>query len=768
MDVKQITARLNRGVVYEGMVQDIEDLLASGEISQAEHDELVKMVNEINSSHKEENTIVVGQEKEDTNFLEVSELESENQDINTLFTTITTEATADENVDGNNVTGENATSAENTDEQPAENENSAPETQEATSDSNESDTHEEADNNNNVAQWVSDYHNYMMEWSARNPDRRLSKFEAEENSFKAEFKDEVVLNFSSPSNVAVKTSDPDSPKASDFDALLEIAKKSNQDIKLSDKMSESFRKALIEACAKADVKIINLSAEDADLYMSFVPEEEETTINDNEKTPQEEAPAEEKEEPVAEEPVAEEPVAEEADKAPIAMPESFKDEDIFAEYDPTEEVSLPEDEVADENAETSPTLEAPAEEEKKENFFKRGYKKVKQKVKQKAPIVMFGVGTAATTLAGCDSLLKKQNKDPVVQEVNDTIVDPLADDTFQLTTESSSDTKTDTIAVPTEWNKSMAISEKRFNSIKRIYAQDWETVYKRAYQVKDTFGTTAEQLLSAYRTFVDNTSNVNAQGLSIPGTGKFGEYTIDLHNYLFCGKELKAELFEAEKNLITAGGTRSGDILVAPLTKIKAEYGNLLNDGTYLIFTGCNRPLISFSCGSEYEVKYELRDCDCGKEVTHKIEVVLQDTTLAQTPVLTDTAVTHVVEAPADTTKKVVTEPKEQEYEPELIVRYTTNLGKAPTAKLLNTFTTDETQINPGTKVGTKRWTTKNQKRGYYTSTTAEEVNEEVRNPGASKAKAAEKRKQAAQEQNYSYEENGNTYNWPVNQSEGR
>ena len=214
MDVKQITERLNRGVVYEGMAQDLENLLTSGDITQAEYDALSKKIGEITSSFKE---VVIEEAKGESNEIEVSELTSEEPEgkvLEDLFATNPTATGASEDKD--------AAGSDSADESKEENEDPTPEPQETTSENkNESDTQEEPANNS-VAQWVSDYHDYLYEWSARNPERRIKDFESKDNSIKATFKDGVALNFSSPSNVAVKAADPSSPKASDFDALLEV------------------------------------------------------------------------------------------------------------------------------------------------------------------------------------------------------------------------------------------------------------------------------------------------------------------------------------------------------------------------------------------------------------------------------------------------------------------------------------------------------------------------------------------------------------------
>ena len=99
MDVKQITERLNRGVVYEGMAQDLENLLTSGDITQAEYDALSKKIGEITSSFKE---VVIEEAKGESNEIEVSELTSEEPEgkvLEDLFATNPTATGASEDKD---------------------------------------------------------------------------------------------------------------------------------------------------------------------------------------------------------------------------------------------------------------------------------------------------------------------------------------------------------------------------------------------------------------------------------------------------------------------------------------------------------------------------------------------------------------------------------------------------------------------------------------------------------------------------------------------
>ena len=473
MDVNKIKSALSLGIVYDGMDRELQDLRDANVITSEEYYSLLGKLTRIeNDNNKEDNTLTISQyssEREENTKPKEDNTDTNLNDVsgNPFTSTYTNES------------AESGAAEERTNEEPASSA-STPNEENSTQETGGTKTEE----------WVSDYHNYMMEWSARNPERRLEKFEAEEKSFKAEFKDGVALNFSSPSNVAVKAADPDSPKASDFDALIEIAKKSNQNIRLSDNMSPEFRKALIEACATSDVKIVNLSKEDAELYLSFAAKDnEETTehqdVVDNSNV-RDEAPAVEDEAPAQEEteaPVVENeaPVQEEAEaplvedeapaqeeNAPIPMPASFENEatedgddhlfdglelnDSAGEdeadhlFDGLElngsagETANYSDYVFDESSDQpsketpAPTDEISAEEAPNEGWLQRAYNKAKDKAREikgkgkevKKDVSQFMVGLGTVAVVASSCANPKQK-----QVTQDVIPDTIPENNYE-------------------------------------------------------------------------------------------------------------------------------------------------------------------------------------------------------------------------------------------------------------------------------------------------------------------------------------------------
>ena len=85
------------------------------------------------------------------------------------------------------------------------------------------------------------------------------------------------MSFLAENHVSVKT--PAEPKAQNFDAVVALAQKNKKKVKLGENMTPEFRKALIEACATANVQISNLSLEDLDMYMKFAAKPEKQLLN---------------------------------------------------------------------------------------------------------------------------------------------------------------------------------------------------------------------------------------------------------------------------------------------------------------------------------------------------------------------------------------------------------------------------------------------------------------------------------------------------------
>ena len=126
----------------------------------------------------------------------------------------------------------------------------------------------------NVESWQSQYRQDIMQLAVKTKKVETPVVEAiKDGGLRADLKNGTTLNFANENNVSVATEEE--PKAQDFDILVALAKKNNKKIKLGEEMSDEFRRALVEACAKENVMISNLSLEDLDLYMSNLPAPEQ-------------------------------------------------------------------------------------------------------------------------------------------------------------------------------------------------------------------------------------------------------------------------------------------------------------------------------------------------------------------------------------------------------------------------------------------------------------------------------------------------------------
>lgn len=822
MDVKQIKAAIRAGILYREIDTDLNNLYISGEISKEEFDALSRQIEELENKEMSRGRTPDLVIEQAPSSREENTISKEGDDNVTALNTIS-ETVAEPVVPV--VENESSTedTAEETREEPQQEGQPASENSASEEESRE-------DTNKDAPQWVSDYRNYMMEWSARNPERRLQKFEKEEESYKADFKDGVALNFSSPSNVAVKTADPESPKASDFDALIEIAKKSNQNIRLSDNMSDEFRKALIEACATADVKITNLSREDTELYLSFATKEEETTeqqdvVNDTE----ENVAAPVNEEPVNEEPVNEEPEApaEEAEPVvetetpvvsdsteenePIAMPESFSEEtlkdnseELFGDlptadtvdedkendtdnlfnldYTPSEEeqaadpfeilfnntedsaeetpeepvVEEPKAENSETPAETAPSGEIAAEEE---GFFKRTFKKLKNKL----PVWMVGLGSVGAVVApSCNTPTQKgsQNTDGYEQFIDTT--DNSSDTTYVATAADLRTAAADSasIAVPTEWNENMGISERDYNIVRKACGSSWNTMYTNAHLLKAKLSTpenqmTEAQILLATRNIVAWTTSPNAKGSAKLNSGILAPYGLEnLVNALRCGDTLTVDVTPLQI-MLAAGNNDRLNVNANTLSGLNANFANLRhNSEGYLIGNTCNQFKAIGDCGEKAKFKMG----NCNQPAPQVVEeqtpapVVEQDTTTYVAPVEPVAVVDTVQEAPAPEVKKAKA-PQAPKF---VTVATTSNLGEAPMNGFMNTVSdgANESQITKGTKSAAKRMS-RQLKRAGIDAQTSEEFKNEVKAPNSSKEEAQEKAKQQ-------------NYEWTVNNQNSR
>ncbi len=818
MDVKQIKAAIRAGILYREIDTDLNNLYISGEISKEEFDALSRQIEELENKEMSRGRtpdLVIEQAPSSREENTISKEEDDNVTaLNTISETVAEPVVP---------VAENESSTEDTAEETRE----EPQQEgQPASENSASEEESREDTNKDAPQWVSDYRNYMMEWSARNPERRLQKFEKEEESYKADFKDGVALNFSSPSNVAVKTADPESPKASDFDALIEIAKKSNQNIRLSDNMSDEFRKALIEACATADVKITNLSREDTELYLSFATKEEETTeqqdvVNDTEENvadPVNEEPVNEEPEAPAEEaePVVETetPVVSDSteENEPIAMPASLSDEvlqdnadELFGDlptedtvdedkendtdnlfnldYTPSEEeqaenpfevlinntedsveetpeepvVEEPKAENSETPAETAPSGEIAAEEE---GFFKRTFKKLKNKL----PVWMVGLGSVGAVVApSCNTPTQKgsQNTDGYEQFIDTT--DNSSDTTYVATAADLRTAAADSasIAVPTEWNENMGISERDYNIVRKACGSSWNTMYTNAHLLKDQLSTqenqmTEAQILLATRNIVAWTTSPNAKGKAKLNSGILASYGLEnLVNALRCGDTLTVENITNYQIMLAAGNNDRLNVNANTLSGLNARFANLHHDAEgYLIGNTCNQFKAIGDCGEKAKFKMG----NCNQPAPQVVEeqtpapVVEQDTTTYVAPVEPVAVIDTVQEAPAPEVKKAKA-PQAPKF---VTVATASNLGEAPMNGFMANVSNgaNESQITKGTKSAAKRMS-RQLKRAGIDAQTSEEFKNEVKAPNSSKEEAQEKAKQQ-------------NYEWTVNNQNSR
>ena len=143
----------------------------------------------------------------------------------------------------------------------------------------------------NVEAWKVQYRKDIMQLAAKTKKVETPVIEAvQDGGLLADLKNGTTLNFASANNVSVATEEE--PKAQDFDILVALAKKNNKKIKLGEEMSDEFRRALIEACAKENVEISNMSLEDLDLYMDNLPRPEQTlqSVEKKQEVKEEQAP----------------------------------------------------------------------------------------------------------------------------------------------------------------------------------------------------------------------------------------------------------------------------------------------------------------------------------------------------------------------------------------------------------------------------------------------------------------------------------------------
>ena len=125
----------------------------------------------------------------------------------------------------------------------------------------------------NIEPWKVHTRNDILQWAAKAKTHEAPEVKASEEGLHAEFKDGTQVSFVAENHVTVKT--PDAPKAQNFDMVVALAKKNHKKVKLGENMTPEFRTALIEACAKANVQISNLSLDDLDAYMKFLPKKQQ-------------------------------------------------------------------------------------------------------------------------------------------------------------------------------------------------------------------------------------------------------------------------------------------------------------------------------------------------------------------------------------------------------------------------------------------------------------------------------------------------------------
>ena len=671
-------------------------MLARSVITSDEYADAFRMAQETSYAEPTMNVEELSK-SENENFMTVAEYADD--EVNTNVKTQTADSMLDEpsvenvvdsadepifNAFGNVDTND---SADETPEESADEskEKSADET--PTNDTAESQVEEQeektSENNNSNAQWVSDYQGYLQDWSDRNPERGIEELEAKESSLNVKFKDDVALKFSSPSNVAVKAKDPSSPKASDFDALMEVAKKSNQDINLSyDKMSESFRHALIEACAKSGVCIRNLQDEDIKLYADFVLQQNETNLNDDveqvvdqeeqvvETVDEPETPAETENDNTSEpdlnydqeaaednadldtNPSDEAPSSEEADEV-IELPESLERPSEVAE--PVVEEPVVNEPVAEEDEIVAE--EAPKNAEEK-SLLKRGWNGLKGKFLAVFGSAVIVGGGSAAVLAGCANKTANNDETDGYETFIDTTNSAPSDTTYVATADSlqqAADT-TNVFSVPTEWNENMGISERDYNITRKACGDAWETMYTNAHLLKATLSTadnqmTEAQILLATRNIVAWTTSPNANGQAKINSGILKKYGLNnLVNALRCGDTLTVENITYYQSMLKAGNNDRLNLQVSYLAEINGRFAMLRhNSEGYLIGNTCNQFKEIGDCGKD--AKFAM--CDCGPNVAEHVEQVINQPQAPQVEQVqqqdTTQVVEPVVEVPADT-----------------------------------------------------------------------------------------------------------------------
>ncbi len=102
------------------------------------------------------------------------------------------------------------------------------------------------------------------------------KVEVIENAVIVKKKNGSETRFTDSTHATVKPAAE--PAVNDFDFIVQRAKVRNQKITLGEKMTDEFRNALIEACAKADVPVTNMTPQQMILYIKSKPAPE-TSLN---------------------------------------------------------------------------------------------------------------------------------------------------------------------------------------------------------------------------------------------------------------------------------------------------------------------------------------------------------------------------------------------------------------------------------------------------------------------------------------------------------
>ncbi len=140
----------------------------------------------------------------------------------------------------------------------------------------------------NVPGWVEKYNAALIKWGEENNDKWIRDNEEGENGtrpvgLKGKFKSGVKLHYTAEDKVTIKAPEDEQISAKHFAAVIALAKKNGQDIKLGQTMNPEFKSALIEACAKGGVMMQSLSEEDKRLYDNFVPKAEEQAKENNDR-----------------------------------------------------------------------------------------------------------------------------------------------------------------------------------------------------------------------------------------------------------------------------------------------------------------------------------------------------------------------------------------------------------------------------------------------------------------------------------------------------